>query len=112
MKVTRRISNALVTGACAVLGGVHFVAQTSADVVSSAEAHLLQRRDGSELEHIKKERMYKTVSRQQHILEKVEAFQNAVKEAKDRIAGIEHYDTPEHLSTNLTFVTAEVITGQ
>lgn len=89
MITRRQISNALVTGACSVLGGVHFVTQTTADVVSEAEAKLLQRRDGSEIEDVKKDRMYKTVRRQQHILDKVEAFQKAVKEAKDRISGID-----------------------
>ena len=86
--IIRKASNLLVTGTCATLGVIHFVAQTTADVVSEAEAQLLQRRDGSEIEDIKKERMYKTVERQQHIIDKVEFIRQTVKDARDKIRGI------------------------
>lgn len=88
----RKVSNALVTGACAGLGALHFVAQTTADVVSEAEAQLLQRRDGSDIEDIKKERMVKTVDRQQHILDKATQIRQTIIAARNRLRGSNKYE--------------------
>ena len=103
--IIRKASNAVVTGTCAGLGVLHFVAQTTADVVSEAEAQLLQRRDGSQIEDIKKERMYKTIERQRHILNKVEAFKRTVVEAKNRIRGVKSPANGEYLP--MVLVSAE-----
>ena len=105
--ITRKASNLLVTGTCASLGVLHFLFQSSADVVSDLEAGLIKRRDGLEPEAVKMERMYKTVERQQHILNKVEAFKATIKEAKDRLQGKE-----VEQSVQIEFVTAETILTQ
>jgi hypothetical protein len=114
-KIIRKTSNALVTGACAVLGGLHFVAQTSADVVSDAEAKLIRNRDGVDPEHTKKERMYKTIGRQQHILDKVQAFKDTVSQAKDRVIRektIRLEFTNEEALNNIVLVNAETILSE
>ena len=85
-KTIKRVSDSLVTGTCVVLGAIHFASQTTADIVSDVEAKLIRNRDGVDPEHTKKERMYKTIGRQQHILDKVQAFKDAVTQAKERIA--------------------------
>jgi hypothetical protein len=84
--IARKTGNALVTGLCYGLGVIHFVTQTTADVASEAESKLIRNRDGVEPEHTRKERMYRTISRQQHILDKVQAFKDAVSFAKDKVA--------------------------
>ena len=114
-KIVRKTGSALTTATCAVLGGLHFVAQTTADVVSDAEAKLIRNRDGVQLEDTKKERMFKTIERQQHILDKVQAFKDAVSQAKDRVISektIRLEFTNEQPNANIVLVNAQTIMAE
>ena len=114
-KIVRKTGNALTTATCAVLGGLHFVAQTTADVVLDAEAKLIRNRDGVQLEDTKKERMFKTIERQQHILEKVQAFKDAVSQAKERVVynrTIRLELTDEQNMANILLVNEDIIRSE
>lgn len=83
----RKVGNAIINGTCVVLGALHFVSDTTSDVLLHAEAKLRHRRYGEDVQEVKNERVLKTCKSQQHILDKMEAFNNSVKEARARFNG-------------------------
>jgi hypothetical protein len=112
-KQLKRVGSSVVTGTCVVLGAIHFIAQSTADVVSEAEAKLIRNRDGVDPEHTKKERMYKTIGAQMHIKDKAAAFKKAVNEAKARVRGEYVADDSNHQAiANIILVNAEVIRSE
>lgn len=78
----KRVENLAIDSACAVAGGVHFVASSVADVAMEAEARMRLKQSGLDKEQTKKERVFKTLEKQVIIEEKFNVVKERLNYAK------------------------------
>jgi hypothetical protein len=76
------VTTKVINGVSAVLGVMHFVAQSTADLIMEAEANIVNKSIGTSKQEVKDQRMYITIDRQTKVLERISNAHAMIAKAK------------------------------
>jgi hypothetical protein len=76
------VTTKVINGVSAVLGVMHFVAQSTADLIMEAEANIVNKSIGTSKKEVKDQRMYITIDRQTKVLERISKSHAMIAKAK------------------------------
>ena len=79
---TKVNSNVIAKSVVSVLGVMHFMAQTSADLLIEAEAKIV----GGDKDSVRDNRLLETYRRQEKVLNKVSELKAAIERAKQQVS--------------------------
>ena len=76
------VTTKVINGVSAVLGVMHFVTHSTADLIMEAEANIVNKSIGTSKQEVKDQRMYITIDRQTKVLERISKAHAMIAKAK------------------------------